>query len=147
MAHQTTPIKVDGRVRAFLRDAGLNEEEPVHLPFTCIDKRYRPAYCLDNCAHAANAGLGTVVYGWMIWELRRLRFIEAEFHSVISQGGQLLDITPRTDGEELILFVPDPGRAAVFTGHGWQTFTNINSMNGIVRSSTLSTRPCDLGLH
>jgi hypothetical protein len=72
-----------------------------------------------------------IVFGWMIWEFKPNRFIEAEFHSVMEIQGKLVDITPRVDAEKLILFVEDPSRKPIRTDERtWSTFTNIKSQNG-----------------
>ena len=50
---------------------------------------------------------GKIQYGWIIWEIPEI-FIEAEFHAVwINNDGDYLDITPKSDGEERILFLLD----------------------------------------
>lgn len=134
MEKPTTPEFVTSRIRAFLRQAGL-EGPPVYLPFTLLDERYRSGFCFDNCAHAAKAGLGAIVFGWVIWDAAKFRFTEGEFHAVLSTGSALLDITPRKDGEDKILFIPDPARVATFKGIGWEGYSNIISRDGIVRSA------------
>jgi hypothetical protein len=51
---------------------------------------------------------GNIQHGWCIWELPGV-FIEAEFHAIwISPTQQLLDVTPKKDGEKEILFFADP---------------------------------------
>jgi len=142
---QTTPIEFNGTVRAFLREIGL-PKDAFYLPFAPLDDRYRATYCLDNCAHAEREGLGVAVYGWIIWEARKHRFIEAEFHSVLRQGDELMDITPRPDGEEKILFVPDPARIPVFGPRGWTTYSNFISRNRVLEASRASIRGFDAAL-
>lgn len=45
--------------------------------------------------------------GWIIWEDPGL-LVEAEFHVVWADpGGNLVDVTPKPDGEQRILFVRD----------------------------------------
>lgn len=123
----TTPKWLTAPIKAFLRVAGLRSR-PEFLPFTEASPEYRPGYCLSNC-HTEQERTGrNIVYGWLIWEHRRSRFIEAEFHAVVEQGGELLDITPRRDGERLVLFVRDPLRTAEKVGQSvWSTWTNIKS--------------------
>ena len=121
---QTTPEAITGQIRAFLRQVGL-KEKPVYLPYTFFDSRYRNSYCIDNCVHAERNRLGTILYGWIIWHSSRHRFTEAEFHAVLQTEDQILDITPRKDGESLILFVPDPTRCPKETEKGWDTYSNI----------------------
>lgn len=53
---------------------------------------------------------GTTQYGWIILQTDGL-MIEAEFHAVWkSPDGNLLDITPKVDGESIVSFLPDPVR-------------------------------------
>jgi len=143
---QSTPSEFNGTVRAFLREMGL-PKDAFYLGFTPLDDRYRATYCLDNCAHAEHEGLGVAAYGWIIWEARKHRFIEAEFHAVLRQGDELIDITPRPDGEEMILFVPDPARIPVFGPRGWATYSNFISRNRVIETSRPSIRGFDAALH
>jgi len=56
---------------------------------------------------------GSIQHGWTLWEWPGI-FAEGEFHAVWrSPDGQLLDVSPKQDGERRILFAPDPNR--VFT--------------------------------
>jgi len=53
---------------------------------------------------------GSSVIGWSLWELPTL-FIEAEFHSIWqSPDGALLDIAPKVEPTDRILFLHDPAR-------------------------------------
>lgn len=53
---------------------------------------------------------GEIIYGWQVWEWPRM-MIEGEFHAVWkSPAGEMIDITIKPDGEERILFIPDPTR-------------------------------------
>lgn len=137
----TTPKRLTASIKAFLRAAGLRAR-PEFLPLTEASPDYRPGYCLSNC-HAEQERTGrNIVYGWLIWEHRRSRFIEAEFHAVVEQGGKLIDITPQRDGESLVLFVRDPFRTAEQTGHGgWSTWANIKSRHGQIFERT---RPIEI---
>lgn len=141
MPRQTTPKKLSTQIKKFLWKARLTVK-PIFLSFCELDPRYKAAYCLDNCRHAMRMNLGEVVYGWTIWESKRLSFIEAEFHSVISINGKVRDITPRKDGEERILFAPDPTRTPELVGNQWMTFNNIQSYGGDI---TTDTRICPTG--
>jgi hypothetical protein len=68
----------------------------------------------DDCfvnieRHLATNG-GSMCVGWQIWEWPRV-LVEAEFHAVWKdKTGTLIDITPKQDREERILFLPDPDR-------------------------------------
>jgi|CXWL01.1.fsa_nt_gi hypothetical protein len=122
--HSTTPRKITGLVRSFLaslQSAGT----PVLLPFIAASPDYCIGYCLSNCEAECRRTNAGIVFGWVVWESRAQSFIEAEFHSVVRREGQLQDITPRRDGEKLVLFAPDLVRVAVRRDdHTWDTWTN-----------------------
>jgi hypothetical protein len=122
--HSTTPRKITGLVRSFLaslQSAGT----PVLLPFVAASSDYRIGYCLSNCEAECRRTNADIVFGWVVWKLRAQSFIEAEFHSVVRRGVQLQDITPRRDGEKLVLFAPDLARVAIRRDdHTWDTWTN-----------------------
>ena len=64
-------------------------------------------------AHVKHHG-GSVQHGWAFWEWPTV-LVEAEFHAVWRrENGSLLDVAPRADSEQRILFLADPIR--VFTG-------------------------------
>lgn len=97
----------------------------MYLPYTETSADYRIGYCMSNC-EAENRRTGAhIVFGWVIWELRCVSFVEAEFHAVVRRGCTLYDITPRKDQEKRILFVPDNKRVAVrHDEHTWDTWSN-----------------------
>ncbi len=67
----------------------------------------------------------------------KISFIEAEFHAVIEENGQLIDISPRQSGEKRILFIPDnirsSGRKRPDT---WFSYTNLKMINGHVEEES-----------
>lgn len=66
--------------------------------------------CFHNVAAKVRKDGGTIVHGWLLWEWPNV-LIEAEFHAIWqTSDGKLIDITPRTDGETRVLFVPDESR-------------------------------------
>lgn len=70
--------------------------------------------CFENARRQVARLKGSVQHGWALWEWSG-KMIEAEFHAVWRQpGGSLIDVSPRSDGETQILFIPDPSR--VFEG-------------------------------
>jgi hypothetical protein len=120
----TTPRKVSGLVIRFLRSLEF-AGKPVFLPFTPTSPDYRTGYCQSNCEAEHKRTGAEIVFGWMIWENPDTAFIEAEFHSVMRHGRHLKDITPRKDGEKLILFAPDTERIAVrIDERTWHTWSN-----------------------
>ncbi len=66
--------------------------------------------CFDVvAAHVARHG-GSPVLGWTLWEFPGA-YIEAEFHCVWrAPSGILLDVVPRAEFHDEILFLPDPHR-------------------------------------
>ena len=128
--NSSTPKKISNRIVKFLKTMHIHSS-PIYLEFTFIDDKYLPKYCLSNCECESKKNKGQIVYGWTIWEDKKNRFIEAEFHSVIKRNSKLIDITPRVDGEEKILFAQDETRVAKreddFT---WCTWSNQKLYNG-----------------
>jgi len=78
------------------------------LPYTDVGAGYIAGNCHTNVLHRVREHGGERLNGWMIWEAPGL-FAEGEFHCVWrSPDGDLVDVTPRRDGEARILFLPDP---------------------------------------
>ncbi len=103
--------------------------KPLFVPFTQTSSDYRAGYCQSNCEAEHSRTGADIVFGWMIWEAPIASFIEAEFHSVVRRGRHLKDITPRREGEKLILFVPDTARQAVrLDERTWLTWSNHKQM-------------------
>lgn len=66
--------------------------------------------CFPNVKAKIEKNGGAIVHGWQLWEWPNV-LVEAEFHAVWrSLDGNLIDITPKADGEEKILFIPDERR-------------------------------------
>lgn len=66
--------------------------------------------CFPNVEAKIQKAGGSIVYGWQLWEWPHV-LIEAEFHAVwCSSEGVIKEITPKQNGEEKILFLPDPKR-------------------------------------
>lgn len=102
----TTPtLPLSGRVDALCKR--ISASQPELLVFTATPENYKAGFCHANVLHHVKHHGGNQVCGWMIWE--GASFVEAEFHSVWQNGedGELLDITPRVDGESEVLFLPD----------------------------------------
>jgi len=69
-----------------------------------------PQECYDNVEQKIRRDGGWTQHGWTIWEWPSV-LVEAEFHCVWrSPDGELVDITPKQEGDESILFLPDPKR-------------------------------------
>lgn len=65
--------------------------------------------CYENVEALIHNRGGSTLLGWIIWEWPGI-VLEAEFHAVWqAPDGDLVDPTPKQDGERRILFLPQPG--------------------------------------
>ncbi len=132
----TTPRRITGSIKRFLATLE-SATSPVFLLYTAVHADYQPGYCLNNCEAESLRSGDAIVFGWLIWENRSQSFIEAEFHAVIQHGDELLDITPRRDGERSVLFVPDNiRRAHRMDARTWTTWSNHKSLHGAICEAT-----------
>lgn len=124
----TTPaFPLSDHVIHFARS--LSKSEPVAMAFTDMGSGYISGACHLNVAHRVKHHGGERVSGWMIWT--SIHFTEAEFHSVWrSPSGELVDVTPRVDGEQIILFVPDPNTKFEARGEGGMMPSNRTTIPG-----------------
>lgn len=78
----------------------------LHQPLT--DQPFNECFSIVP-EHIATHG-GKEQFGWAIFELKRV-WLEAEFHVVWErEDGVLVDLTPRPEPLDHILFLPDPER-------------------------------------
>lgn len=83
----------------------------------------RAGWCFANVADAITKDGGEPVHGWTIWAVPGV-WNAAEFHVVLKNSrGDLIDVTPKSDGERWILFLPD----ARYTP-GFDFFTRPNTV-------------------
>lgn len=102
------PKESTGSLRHFCRS--ISPETTVYLEYTDTGYGYKATHCYDNVRHYVSHHGGEAVFGWIIWKDTDFQF-EAEHHAVWkAPSGKLFDITPRVDGEQQILFLPDPAR-------------------------------------
>ncbi|HVU25768.1 MAG TPA: hypothetical protein VHE13_16680 [Opitutus sp.] len=105
----TTPKTIHEGVIRLCAKIGATQA-PVFIPAAKPESGFLPLYCFENSQAKVETSGGSVVLGWTLWEFPRV-MIEGEFHAVWrSPDGVLVDVTPRPDGEERILFVPDVSR-------------------------------------
>lgn len=64
-----------------------------------------PGHCYDNAAEELAARGGEILYCWSVWEGKHWYLLE--HHSVVKRHGELIDITPDSDGETRRLIVPE----------------------------------------
>lgn len=101
------PVELPQRILDFCKK--ISSDRPVILSVT-PESFSRVAECFDNVALKVEKEDGEAVHGWLIWDWPGV-FTEAEFHTVWkSTEGVVRDITPTYDGEEQVVFLPDPSR-------------------------------------
>ena len=82
--------------------------------------------CYYNVADKVKRDGGKIHYGWVIWQSSYL--IEAEHHAVWEDDNEnLLDITPRNEHYDTIMFVPDNEK--VFDGNMAVPNVRLNATN------------------
>jgi hypothetical protein len=85
------------------------EPKPVWVPVKPANGAL-PNECFYNVEAQIRKRSGRIQYGWTIWQCANL-FVEGEFHAVwVTPRGELIDVTPKPDGETRILFVSDNKR-------------------------------------
>jgi hypothetical protein len=115
------------RVKALC--ATVSPHVPVLLPFREVGEGYQPRNCHTNVKHRVGKRDGQALGGWIVWE--NPGWAELEAHAVwVNPKGDLVDVTPRPDGEELILFVPDPRVQAVVQADRQIILSNRTSIPG-----------------
>jgi hypothetical protein len=109
MNKQTTPTTISDAIIAFCRDID-STQKPVYVSVKPVSGAVLNE-CFSSVRDYINQHYGGIKFGWIIWELPGI-FLEAEFHAVwISPSHELVDITPKADNENAILFLPDSKRA------------------------------------
>jgi hypothetical protein len=104
MRNSSTPEKATGEVLRFC--AGISPHTPVYVPVV-PEEWASPGECFPSVKTAVERKGGRMVTGWALWMWPRV-YIEAEHHAVHeTEGGKLLDVTPKHAGEGRILFLRD----------------------------------------
>ena len=132
----TTPRTISSDIIKMLDLLDLTENDAHYVKYT-NETSFTAEF--ENC-HVNNLVKrklygGELVFGWIIWENKDVNFIEANFHSLWTDGKKkLYDITPRRDKEEFIFFVQDGHREIEFIKHSnspaIKTFNNLRIQNG-----------------
>ena len=66
--------------------------------------------CVQNVRNKIEKHGGDIQHGWLIWEAPNV-LIEGEFHAAWrSPAGALICVSPREDGEDVLVFLPDNSR-------------------------------------
>src|ERR1700761_7847752 len=98
---ETTPITITSEVENFAAELG---GLPIRVS-VIADQYGLYGWCADGVREKIRREGGSIVFGWTIWEGPNV-LLTAEFHSVWQDtAGTLIDITPKPDGEETIVFV------------------------------------------
>lgn len=101
----TTPSELSKEILEF-----CEEIDPATKPFFVELSKIEGYICGDcygNVENHIKENGGKIEYGWIIWEDPKT-FLEAEFHAVwVNSEGEYIDVTPKIDKEDRILFLPD----------------------------------------
>ena len=109
---QTTPASINEEVINFCKEIDFSRR-PLFVEVIPV-KGYMLGDCYGNVKNHIKQNGGNVQYGWIIWEDPNI-YLEAEFHSVwVNDKGEYIEVTPKVDNEDRILFLPDSERK--FTG-------------------------------
>lgn len=82
---------------------------PVYIDVQPLDG-VPPKECFPIVEEHVSRFGGSSLIGWALWEMPTL-FLEAEFHAVWkAPDNSLLDIAPKPEPTQRILFLPDPSR-------------------------------------
>lgn len=101
----TTPKNIDDAVVEFCSSLCSNST-PVFVEVDGFSS-YPPDECFYNVPTHVETNGGEQLIGWMIWYAPK-KLIEAEFHCIWKSSlGALVDVTPKANGEQKILFLPD----------------------------------------
>lgn len=102
----TTPSRITPKILELCDKIGA-KTKPVFVPVVpkpgaIIDE------CFENVKQLVDREGGELVLGWTIWEFPFV-MLEAELHAVcLDDKKRLRDITPKSQRENQILFLPDP---------------------------------------
>ena len=109
ISSSTTPKVISYNIKAFCKEID-SAGNPVYV-IVKPDSTAAINSCFESVAAYIKQNGGSTQYGWIIWEESKQSFLEAEFHAVwVSSSGEMVDITPKVDGESIILFLPDTKR-------------------------------------
>lgn len=104
----TTPKEINKNILDFCKEIDLTTK-PVFLKLFPVEG-YICGECYGNVENHIRENGGRVQHGWIIWETPDV-LLDAEFHAVwVNNKGDYVDVTPKADGEESILFLPDSKR-------------------------------------
>ncbi|WP_273047574.1 hypothetical protein [Pseudoalteromonas sp.] len=128
------PKKINSAVKKLVKELGISDRKPKYLKYIHKNNNYKLGYCFNNCENEISVNGGEAVYGWLIWESKKQQFIEAEFHCVLKENGELIDITPCDSIIETeVLFIEDTSRdSGRMDSENWYSWSNLKMINGNV---------------
>ena len=107
----TTPVSINEEVLEFCKEINPDNEPLFVEAIPYKESEYQE--CFSNVENYIKKFGGRIQQGWTIWEIPS-KFIEAEFHAVwVDNSGKYIDISPKSDGEEKILFLKDDSREII----------------------------------
>lgn len=116
-----TPNKLTGATRLFCREVN-SDTSPCYVP-VLPEIHAKPRACFINVRAKVAQDGGKELNGWQLWTWPNV-FIEAEHHCVWeSPEGNLIDVTPKENGEKRIAFLSDP--AALYDHENHRRVDNI----------------------
>jgi|GEM_PF-509358 len=103
-----TPVDISAHIKQFCRSIAP-EAKPVIVPVV-PDAIAAERDCFYAVAERVKRDGGEIIFGWNIWTWPHV-WVKAEHHAVWREpGGNLVDITPKANGAERILFIADPAK-------------------------------------
>lgn len=107
--HPVTPAVLSQPLIALCQEIAPGSASPVYVDVLPLEGAPSKE-CFPIVENHIRTHSGTSVIGWSLWEMPSL-FVEAEFHAVWRlPDGSLLDIAPKPEPTQRILFLPDPAR-------------------------------------
>ena len=110
LPREATPIEISAKVRGFCESIAC-EEQPMFVAVQPTDGSV-PGDSLGNVARLVAQFGGGSMLGWSITERSRID-LRAELYAIWKTStGELVDVTPRSDGAKQTLFLPDARQTA-----------------------------------
>lgn len=126
-----SPKKIDVPLRGLINYLGLDSTLATHLKYH-QPNGFEPeiANCHLNVLCQIKKAGGRAQHGWVLSQDKPKSFSVAIFHTVWrTPDDQFVDVTPRTDKEKRLLFVPDSHRTITLTRYedrpAIDTFNNV----------------------
>lgn len=103
--HTRTPKQITKHIKRLIAKVAPGQQA-VHLSVRPVAGA-SVNECFPNVEARIAASDGRMLCGWQIWEWPHI-LVEAEFHAVwLSPDGEMVEVTPKQNAEDVILFVPD----------------------------------------